>query len=98
MFYNQSVAIETRLDREGAHSVNVRIAGEVTKLLRCHQEGVINTFDQTHIMKGSGASVTICRMSGLEGSEPASDNPINMKLPRAAVGNGYPQSSVHRHQ
>ena len=94
-FVIQSVAIETRLELHGTDSVNVRIVGRGDKSLRCHQETVINTVDQTDTIKVvSGACVTIYGMSGLEGSEPARNDPIDLQLPRAAAGGGNPQTST----
>ena len=65
------------------------IASQESIASQIHRESsvsVINTFDQTQNQSGSGASVTVCGMSGTEGPEPAGTDPIDLKLPRGAAG------------
>ena len=43
---------------------------------------------------GSGASVTVYGMSGMEGQEPVRTDPIDLQLPRGATRNGNAHTST----
>ena len=80
-----------------AHSwrVDTSLRCAVETVLSCDTKKVSSTHvtGHAHNQSGSGASVTFCGVSGLEGSDYTGADPIDLQLPRAAAGSGKPQTS-----